>query len=84
MKNILYTIILSFLFSSSVFADGCQYSRKAYKSSDISNCKRYAKKAYQEFYYNNLDDTAYYARKAYKKSDLYSCKKYAKRAYRMC
>ena len=61
MKNILYTIILSFLFSSSVFADcsdaeseaydAYRNAKKAYNSSNLAECQSYARRAKRDASY---------------------------------
>jgi hypothetical protein len=41
-------LTLSILIPTYAFADGCRYSKKAYRSNDIDSCQGYTKKAYRE------------------------------------
>ena len=81
MKNILYTIILSFLFSSSVFGDDFQTARDAYQAGDYETSFRITKSLAEQgdvlgqyglalLYYNGVGVTQDYkeAAKWYRKA----------------
>ena len=109
MKQII--VIFTLFFSSVIFAsdsfadcsncaseayDGYRDARKAYRSSDLSSCQRYARKAYRHL--SSAEDEAIScgcsaaeseaydgyrdAKKAHRSSDLSSCQRYARKAYR--
>ena len=109
MKHLIVIFTLFFstvIFASSSFADcsncaseaydGYRDAKRAYRSSDLSSCQRYAKKAYRHLSYaedeasscgcSAAESEAYDgyrdAKKAYRSSDLSNCQRYAKKAYR--
>jgi len=76
--------------------DGYRDAKRAYRSSDLISCQRYARKAYRHLSYaesgasscscSDAESDAYYgyrdAKRAYRSSDLSSCQRYARKAYR--
>ena len=107
MFKVIWLIVFSIsVISSNAFAacsgaeseayDGYRDAKKAYRSSNLDSCQRYAKKAYRHLSYaeseasscgcSNTESEAYDgyrdAKKAYRSSELDSCQRYAKKAYR--
>ena len=89
MKNILYTIILSFLFSSVCLADcynaesyaydAYRDAKKAYKSSNLDRCRHYARRAKKDASYAESEASSCNCSDA--ESEAYDAYRNAKKAY---
>tara|TARA_B100000989_G_scaffold199314_1_gene150651 strand:+ start:830 stop:1195 length:366 start_codon:yes stop_codon:yes gene_type:complete len=107
MKKLLAIVVVGFILSNNSYAGDCsgcvsesydayRDARKAYRASNLSDCQKYAKRAYRHLSYaeseasdcgcSNAEYEAYDgyrdARRAYKANSLSDCKRYAKKAYR--
>ena len=107
MKTFFGIVIFSLILTIPSYAGDCsgciseaydayRDARKAYRANNLSDCQRYAKKAYRHLSYaeseasycgcSNAEYEAYDgyrdAKRAYRSNNLGDCQRYAKKAYR--